>query len=86
MVWRKNTSSCFGLIGYWPSYNIPFNAEIYNLSGYGVMWDRYGDDFSYDLCPRAKILRRDQAKVSDLNSLKYMMRYNSKEQRNNPDI
>ncbi|XP_047233982.1 phospholipase B-like 1 isoform X9 [Girardinichthys multiradiatus] len=63
--------------GYWPSYNIPFHAEIYNLSGYGVMWKRYGEDFSYDLCPRAKILRRDQAKVSDLGSIKHMMRYNN---------
>ncbi|AWP17364.1 putative phospholipase B-like 1 [Scophthalmus maximus] len=63
--------------GYWPSYNIPFHAEIYNLSGYGVMWKRYGVDFSYDLCPRAKILRRDQAKVSNLNSLKHIMRYNN---------
>ncbi|XP_039991895.1 phospholipase B-like 1 [Xiphias gladius] len=63
--------------GYWPSYNIPFHVEIYNLSGYGVMWKRYGVDFSYDLCPRAKILRRDQAKVSNLNSLKYIMRYNN---------
>ncbi|MEQ2179761.1 hypothetical protein GOODEAATRI_028470 [Goodea atripinnis] len=40
------------------------------------MWKRYGEDFSYDLCPRAKILRRDQAKVSDLGSIKHMMRYN----------
>uniref|UniRef100_A0A8D0DI50 Phospholipase B-like n=1 Tax=Sander lucioperca TaxID=283035 RepID=A0A8D0DI50_SANLU len=63
--------------GYWPSYNIPFHVEIYNLSGYGVMWKRYGQDFSYDLCPRAKILRRDQAKVSDLGSLKFIMRYNN---------
>ncbi|XP_029954719.1 phospholipase B-like 1 [Salarias fasciatus] len=63
--------------GYWPSYNIPFHNEIYNLSGYGVMWRRYGEDFSYDLCPRAKILRRDHAKVSDLSSLKHMMRYNN---------
>ncbi|XP_030256661.1 phospholipase B-like 1 [Sparus aurata] len=63
--------------GYWPSYNIPFHVELYNLSGYGVMWKRYGEDFSYDLCPRAKILRRDQAKVSDLSSLKYIMRYNN---------
>ncbi|XP_034564189.1 phospholipase B-like 1 isoform X1 [Notolabrus celidotus] len=63
--------------GYWPSYNIPFHVEIYNLSGYGVMWKRYGEDFSYDLCPRAKILRRDQAKVFDLNTLKHMMRYNN---------
>uniref|UniRef100_A0AAQ6IM55 Phospholipase B-like n=1 Tax=Anabas testudineus TaxID=64144 RepID=A0AAQ6IM55_ANATE len=63
--------------GYWPSYNIPFHVEIYNLSGYGAMWKRHGVDFSYDLCPRAKILRRDQAKVSDLNSLKRIMRYNN---------
>ncbi|XP_061564292.1 phospholipase B-like 1 [Cololabis saira] len=63
--------------GYWPSYNIPFHVEIYNLSGYGVMWKRYGEDFSYDLCPRAKILRRDHGKVSDLSSLKHMMRYNN---------
>ncbi|XP_022070200.1 phospholipase B-like 1 [Acanthochromis polyacanthus] len=63
--------------GYWPSYNIPFHVDIYNLSGYSVMWKRYGEDFSYDLCPRAKILRRDQAKVSDLSSLKLLMRYNN---------
>ncbi|XP_027897089.1 phospholipase B-like 1 [Xiphophorus couchianus] len=63
--------------GYWPSYNVPFHAEIYAQSGYAAMWGRYGEDFSYDLCPRAKILRRDQAKVSDLSSLKYIMRYNN---------
>ncbi|XP_047464311.1 phospholipase B-like 1 [Mugil cephalus] len=63
--------------GYWPSYNIPFHVDIYNLSGYSAMWKRYGEDFSYDLCPRAKILRRDQGKVSDLSSLKHMMRYNN---------
>ncbi|XP_054623956.1 phospholipase B-like 1 isoform X2 [Dunckerocampus dactyliophorus] len=63
--------------GYWPSYNIPFHVEIYNLSGYSVMWRRHGENFSYDLCPRAKILRRDHAKVFDLKSLKYIMRYNN---------
>ncbi|TMS14940.1 Phospholipase B-like 1 [Larimichthys crocea] len=40
--------------GYWPSYNVPFHQKIYTLSGYGQMWEEYGDDFSYDLCPRAK--------------------------------
>lgn len=75
--WATHTFSVLLLAGYWASYNVPFHAEIYNLSGYSVMWKRYGEDFSYDLCPRAKILRRDQAKVSDLNSLKHIMRYNS---------
>uniref|UniRef100_A0A8C6SEU8 Phospholipase B-like n=1 Tax=Neogobius melanostomus TaxID=47308 RepID=A0A8C6SEU8_9GOBI len=63
--------------GYWPSYNIPFHAEIYNLSGFGVMWRRFGEDFSYDLSPRAKILRRDQGRVHNLESLKQLMRYNN---------
>lgn len=40
------------------------------------MWKEHGEDFSYDLCPRAKIFRRDQANVTDLDSLKYIMRYN----------
>ncbi|KAF6720057.1 Phospholipase B-like 1 [Oryzias melastigma] len=40
------------------------------------MWKEYGDDFSYDLCPRAKIFRRDQATVKDLDSLKHIMRFN----------
>lgn len=63
--------------GYWPSYNIPFHQNIYILSGYGEMWKEHGNQFSYDLSPRAKIFRRDQATVKDLDSLKYIMRFNS---------
>ncbi|KAM4634899.1 phospholipase B-like 1 [Polymixia lowei] len=63
--------------GYWPSYNVPFHQRIYQLSGYGEMWKEHGEDFSYDLCPRAKIFRRDQAEVKDLDSLKHIMRYNN---------
>ncbi|XP_049602012.1 phospholipase B-like 1 [Syngnathus scovelli] len=62
--------------GYWPSYNVPFHQNIYSLSGYELMQQEYGEDFSYDLCSRAKIFRRDQANVKDLNSLKYIMRFN----------
>uniref|UniRef100_A0A674BTI8 Phospholipase B-like n=1 Tax=Salmo trutta TaxID=8032 RepID=A0A674BTI8_SALTR len=62
--------------GYWPSYNVPFHPKIYTLSGYGKMWEEYGEDFSYDLCPRAKIFRQYQAEVKDLDSLKHIMRYN----------
>ncbi|XP_030630963.1 phospholipase B-like 1 [Chanos chanos] len=63
--------------GYWASYNIPFHSDIYKLSGYDVMMEKHGEAFSYDLCPRAKIFRRDQAKVVDLTSLKKIMRYNN---------
>ncbi|KAA0706336.1 Phospholipase B-like 1 [Triplophysa tibetana] len=62
--------------GYWPSYNVPFHRKIYLLSGYEQMWKAYGNDFSYDLCPRAKIFRRDQSSVNNMTSLKHIMRYN----------
>nr|XP_033791100.1 phospholipase-B 81-like isoform X2 [Geotrypetes seraphini] len=58
--------------GYWASYNIPFHKIIYNQSGYPA-----GKFFSYDLTPRAMIFRRDQANVVDMESLKYIMRYNN---------
>lgn len=63
--------------GYWPSYNIPFHETIYNLSGYAEYVEKYGLDFSYELAPRAKIFRRDQGKVTDLETMKYIMRYNN---------
>ncbi|KAB0403694.1 hypothetical protein E2I00_004006, partial [Balaenoptera physalus] len=63
--------------GYWPSYNIPFHEKIYNWSGYPVLVKKLGLDYSYDLASRAKIFRRDQGKVTDMESMKYIMRYNN---------
>uniref|UniRef100_A0A6J0TBU9 Phospholipase B-like n=1 Tax=Pogona vitticeps TaxID=103695 RepID=A0A6J0TBU9_9SAUR len=63
--------------GYWPSYNIPFHQNIYNMSGYAEYVQKYGLDFSYEMAPRAKIFRRDQAKVVDVETMKYIMRYNN---------
>jgi hypothetical protein len=61
--------------GYWPSYNVPYFAEIYNASGFGIQ-PNYDDFFSYSLCPRAKIFRRDHHKVTDVPSMQKIMRYN----------
>ena len=33
------------------------------------MVDKYGDWFSYDKTPRAKIFRRDHGKVKDIDSM-----------------
>ncbi|XP_006866133.1 PREDICTED: phospholipase B-like 1 [Chrysochloris asiatica] len=63
--------------GYWPSYNIPFHETIYNWSGYPLLVQKLGLDYSYDMAPRAKIFRRDQGKVTNMESLKYIMRYNN---------
>nr|XP_012303059.1 phospholipase B-like 1 [Aotus nancymaae] len=63
--------------GYWPSYNVPFHEKIYNWSGYPLLVQKLGLDYSYDLAPRAKIFRRDQGNVTDTASMKYIMRYNN---------
>ena len=69
--------------GYWPSYNVPVFAEIYKRSGYASQAEkltaRWGEDsvalgLDYQLAPRAKIFRRDQGGVSDLESFSGLMR------------
>jgi len=62
--------------GYWPSYNIPYFKSIFNMSGYPEYVKKYGNFFSYELCPRATIFRRDQVKVKDFDGLQYILRYN----------
>lgn len=42
-----------------------------------MLVQKLGLDYSYDLAPRAKIFRRDQGRVTDMASMKYIMRYNS---------
>uniref|UniRef100_A0A4W3IB51 Phospholipase B-like n=1 Tax=Callorhinchus milii TaxID=7868 RepID=A0A4W3IB51_CALMI len=62
--------------GYWPSYNIPYFEEIFNLSGNLPLVAQYGDWFTYDKNPRAKIFRRNQTMVTDMASMIKLMRYN----------
>ena len=69
---------CLLILGYWPSYNVPFFNEIYKRSGYPEVVKKHGTDFSYQLAPRAKIFRRDQATVKDMPTMKKIMRYNGK--------
>jgi hypothetical protein len=35
--------------GYWPSYNVPFYEDIYNLSGYPAVAHDYGPTSSYQV-------------------------------------
>jgi len=62
--------------GYWSSYNIPFNEAILARSGYSKMAAAKGDFFTNDLNPRAKIFRREEGKVADLDGLKKILRHN----------
>ncbi|XP_065910196.1 phospholipase B-like 1 [Dysidea avara] len=62
--------------GYWASYNVPFYEQVFELSGYADMVKKHGPDFSHDLAVRAKIFRRDQGKVTDMESYQMVMQSN----------
>eukprot|EP00698_Gefionella_okellyi_P022872 TRINITY_DN7660_c0_g1_i1.p1 TRINITY_DN7660_c0_g1~~TRINITY_DN7660_c0_g1_i1.p1 ORF type:complete len:530 (+),score=102.91 TRINITY_DN7660_c0_g1_i1:49-1638(+) len=59
--------------GSWPSYNIPFFPEIFARSGYAAMEAKYGNEFSYQLCARAEIFRRDAGAVETVDQMKRFM-------------
>lgn len=76
VVWRDQTS-VLQKQSYWPSYNLAFYPEIYNISGTYDAYVKYGSFFSYDNSPRASIFRRDHSKVVDMPSMINLMRYNN---------
>ena len=61
---------------YWPSFNLPYFSYIFNVSGYPEKLKKYGDFFSYDKCPRAKIFKRDAPSVNTIEDVKKLIRYN----------
>jgi len=75
LVYGEDTTPTLKL-GYFPSYNVPYFEIIFNLSGYPDVVKQRGPDSSYQLAPRAKIFRRDQNTVTDLQGLKHIMRDN----------
>ncbi|KNC47957.1 uncharacterized protein AMSG_04191 [Thecamonas trahens ATCC 50062] len=63
--------------GYYGSYNVPFHTTIWEMSGYGAMVKKTGSEtYTYELAPRATIFRRNQTDVTDIESMKAIMRYN----------
>jgi hypothetical protein len=65
------------------SLQVPYFAEVYRRSGYDAVLGHGGEGPAYDGggaeytigAPRAKLFRRDEAKVNDLDSLKTLLRY-----------
>ena len=66
--------------GYWPSYNTPYDKEIIELSNITGKISEIPDMkyiVDYDICTRATIMRRDQSKIKNIESLKTFIRYNN---------
>lgn len=63
--------------GYWPSYNIPYFKEIFNLSGYPKEVAARGSSATYEKAPRAEIFARDATAADTLDKFQKLMRYNN---------
>ncbi|KAL0224633.1 hypothetical protein RCL1_002545 [Eukaryota sp. TZLM3-RCL] len=62
--------------GYFGSYNIAYNSKVRDALGYNDMQKKQGDDWSFDNCPRAKIMRRDHKMITTLKEFIEFMKYN----------
>ncbi|EFA81154.1 phospholipase B-like protein [Heterostelium album PN500] len=61
--------------GYWPSYNVPYFENIFNMSGFN---DTGSSDYeAYEEDPRSQIFRRDANKVYSMSDFQAIMRYNN---------
>ena len=72
----EDQSEHLNKFGYWGSYNVPFYASIYSLSGYPAMYQKFGNFYSHDNCARATIYRRDYKQVQMIEDLRKLQRYN----------
>ena len=62
------------IAGYWPSYNIPFYPVIYHTAGYELYV--HLTELSYQVSARAKMMRRDQGNIVNMESMQEFMRSN----------
>ena len=65
--------------GYWPSYNTPFIMSVREKSGTIAALKNDSSNailLDYDTCARAKIFRREQSKVKDIETYKNLIRFN----------
>jgi hypothetical protein len=61
---------------YFGAYNIAFFPTIMEKSGGNDMIKKYGPWYSYQNTARAQIFRRDHVKVTNMDGMKKIMRYN----------
>ena len=63
--------------GYWPSYNVPYNKEIFNNLGYPGAVARQGVNMlSYDQCVRARIFKQRAPLVTNMQEMQQLLQYN----------
>ncbi|KAJ6239801.1 phospholipase b-related [Anaeramoeba flamelloides] len=77
LIKSKDVTDFINSKGYWGSYNIPYDTQVWTDLGYKDMEHKFGpDDYSWSDCARAKIFNRNQSLVTDIKSTQRIMRLN----------
>jgi hypothetical protein len=63
--------------GFWPSFNVPSDEFIFDVSNQDALVAKYGPFFSWTDTARHNIFRRDAPGIVDLPSMQRMMRYDN---------
>ena len=75
-TWAEDKTEELRRLGYWVSYNRAHYQEVFSVSGEEGMASLHGNYFSYEDTARAVIMRREQGKVVDEQTMMQFMRYN----------
>ena len=76
---KYNNVTNFLKFGYWSSYNVPFDKEIYEKAEIQKIIDlnpALATSLDYDNCARTKIFRREQSSATNLEDFMKLMRFN----------
>ena len=76
---KINNVTNFLKFGYWSSYNVPFDKEIYEKAEIQKIIDlnpSLATSLDYDNCARTKIFRREQSSAINLDNFMKLMRFN----------
>ena len=61
---------------FWPSYNCPYQENVYVATGFQKAYEAYGNSYSYTNCSRAQMFARDQLNIANYDDFKAELRYN----------
>jgi len=77
-VWRADMTSKMASMGYWPSYNIPYNEKVYVMSGYPAQAAK-NPGYGYNTTGRSRIFARNSSTATTMDDVMRLARYNDYE-------
>ncbi|XP_070378120.1 putative phospholipase B-like 2 [Dermacentor albipictus] len=72
----EDISHVLGDSKYFAGYNVAYFPEVFEMTSQPESVEKYGDYYSYENSPRAKMFQRDHGNLTDMDSVVAYLRYN----------